>query len=109
MVAMTRSGAVLATTIAVVSAASTDAALARLEPSAASARQPQQTTVTYNEDIAPIVAESCATCHRPDGAGPFSLITYEDVRKRAGQIARVTAARFMPPWKPEPGYGTFVG
>jgi len=30
------------------------------------------------------------------------------VRKRASQIAQVTARRFMPPWPPEPGYAEFV-
>jgi Flp pilus assembly protein TadD len=65
--------------------------------------------ITFNEHVAPIVYRSCATCHRPGEAGPFSLLTYADVRKRARQIARVTSTRFMPPWLPEPGYGDFVG
>ena len=42
-------------------------------------------------------------------AGPFSLLSYADVRKRAEQIARVTSIRFMPPWPPEPGYGDLAG
>src|SRR5215203_1151280 len=64
--------------------------------------------VTFSTDIAPIVGARCATCHRPGGAAPFSLITYADVRSRAGLIARVTRARQMPPWKPEPGFGDFA-
>src|SRR5262249_48888598 len=60
-------------------------------------------------DIAPIVIEHCASCHRPDGGAPFSLLSYEDVRRRATQIAMVTERRLMPPWKPEPGYGVFDG
>ncbi len=59
--------------------------------------------------MAPIVYRNCAPCHRPGEAGPFSLLSYADVRKRADQIARVTASRYMPPWPPEPGYGEFVG
>jgi tetratricopeptide (TPR) repeat protein len=39
--------------------------------------------------------------------GPFSLLTYEDVRQRASQIAEVTGRRIMPPWKPVPGSGHF--
>ena len=39
---------------------------------------------------------------------PFSLLTYEDAAKRAKLIAAVTAARVMPPWKPEPGHGAFL-
>lgn len=63
--------------------------------------------VTYYGQIAPIVARDCAPCHRPGESGPFSLLTLDDVRKRAPQIAKVTKSRYMPPWLPEPGYGQF--
>src|SRR5688500_18232784 len=59
--------------------------------------------VTFNRDIAPVLAEHCWTCHRAGGTAPFSLVTYRDVSRRAEQIASVTARRIMPPWKPEPG------
>jgi Flp pilus assembly protein TadD len=65
--------------------------------------------VTFARDIAPIVFDACVSCHRPNGPGPFSLTTYDDVRRRATLIARVTKSRFMPPWKVEPGVGHFVG
>ncbi len=58
--------------------------------------------VTFNRDIAPIVFHYCASCHRPGEAGPFPLLTYEDVKKHGRQIAAVTQTRFMPPWLPEP-------
>jgi len=58
--------------------------------------------VTFNRDIAPIMFRSCATCHRPGEAAPFSLLTYSDVKKHARQIADVTRSRAMPPWLPEP-------
>ena len=65
---------------------------------------------TFADDIAPLVVEHCAPCHRPGEVGPFPLLTYDDVRRRARQIAEVTASRFMPPWKPEPGFGgPFIG
>ena len=64
----------------------------------------------FADDIAPLVVEHCAPCHRPGEVGPFPLLTYDDVRRRARQIAEVTASRFMPPWKPEPGFGgPFIG
>ena len=63
--------------------------------------------ITFNKDIAPIVWSRCATCHRPGEIGPFSLVTYDDVRRHAAQIAVVTARRIMPPWKPAPGKGAF--
>ncbi len=58
--------------------------------------------VTFNRDIAPIIFHYCASCHRPGEAGPFPLLTYEDVKKHGHQIAAVTQTRFMPPWLPEP-------
>jgi Tfp pilus assembly protein PilF len=61
-----------------------------------------QPEVTFNRDIAPIVFHSCASCHRPGEAAPFSLLTYEDVKKHARQIAEVTRTHNMPPWLPAP-------
>ena len=52
---------------------------------------------------------SCVSCHRQGGPAPFSLTTYDEVRRRATQIATVTKSRFMPPWKVEPSLGHFVG
>src|ERR1044071_4758243 len=65
--------------------------------------------VTFAKDIAPIVFTECAHCHHANGSGPFELLTYADVKKRAKDIGRVTAARIMPPWQPEHGYGEFEG
>ena len=62
---------------------------------------------TYNKDIAPILNAQCALCHRPGEVAPFSLLTYQDVAKRAALIATVTAKHYMPPWLPEPGYSQF--
>jgi Flp pilus assembly protein TadD len=59
--------------------------------------------VTFNHDIAPIVYHYCASCHRPGEAGPFPLLTYQDVKKHGHQIVAVTQSRFMPPWLPAPG------
>ncbi|MEI9972195.1 MAG: tetratricopeptide repeat protein [Ignavibacteriota bacterium] len=63
---------------------------------------------TFSHDIAPIVFVKCAPCHRPGEAAPFSLLTYEDVKKRAALIVRVTHSGYMPPWLPEHGYGDFA-
>jgi tetratricopeptide (TPR) repeat protein len=64
---------------------------------------------TFSRDIAPILWERCAPCHRPGEVAPFSLLTYADAAGRARDIARVTRRRYMPPWQPEPGYGEFAG
>src|SRR6476619_5598455 len=54
--------------------------------------------VTFTKDIAPIVYAKCGTCHRPGGAAPFSLLTYESARAHATQMADVTRSGYMPPW-----------
>lgn len=63
--------------------------------------------VTFCRDIAPIVFANCARCHREGEAAPFPLTGYEDVRRRAAQVAYVVGERIMPPWKPAPDFGHF--
>jgi tetratricopeptide (TPR) repeat protein/mono/diheme cytochrome c family protein len=65
------------------------------------AQTPANQQVTFNRDIAPIIFQSCARCHRSGESGPFSLLTYDDVKKHARQIEIVTRTHFMPPWLPE--------
>lgn len=67
-----------------------------------------QPRVTFDKDVAPIIWSRCAGCHRPNASGPFSLITYDDVKRRKTLVANVTARRVMPPWKPLPGKGDFA-
>jgi hypothetical protein len=59
--------------------------------------------VTFAEQVAPIVFNNCATCHRPGEAAPFPLTTYQDVKSRGRLIAAMTASGRMPPWKAAPG------
>jgi hypothetical protein len=68
-----------------------------------------QLAPTYNRDIAPILQANCMNCHREGEIAPFALMSYADAARRARQIVRVTASRFMPPWRPEPGFGHFLG
>jgi Flp pilus assembly protein TadD len=79
----------------------------------------RQPAPTFNHDIAPILYENCATCHRPIdqtsqspdpicfAGAPFSVLEYETVRGRGRQIAQAVSSRTMPPWLPEHGYGDF--
>lgn len=70
--------------------------------------QPLPANVTFTEHVAPILFQNCTRCHRPGEAAPFSLLNFQDARKRAKQIAEVTAKRFMPPWHADPGYVEFA-
>lgn len=62
---------------------------------------------TFTRDVAPILFTHCVSCHRPKEIGPFSLMTYQDAKKRAKQLARITAKRIMPPWLPHSEWGDF--
>lgn len=84
-------------------------AAAQMQPRAAAQAPQPPSHLTFCKDIAPIIYQNCANCHRPGQVGPFNLLIYEDVRKRAPQIAEVTRKRFMPPWPPEPGLNHFIG
>jgi Flp pilus assembly protein TadD/mono/diheme cytochrome c family protein len=64
---------------------------------------------TFAENVAPILFEHCAGCHRPGGSAPFPLLSYGDARPRAAAIANATARRVMPPWLPARGDAGFVG
>ncbi len=63
---------------------------------------------TYSKDVASILLKNCAGCHRPGEVGPFPLLSYQDAAKRADDLAEVTHARQMPPWKAEAGFGDFL-
>jgi hypothetical protein len=63
---------------------------------------------TWYKDIAPVILTHCAPCHQPGEAAPFSLLTYEDVAKRASFIRKVVESRYMPPWRADGGYVHFA-
>jgi tetratricopeptide (TPR) repeat protein len=85
--------------------------------------------VTFNGDIAPILFDNCASCHRPIeeaapkpsatsgssvdplcvAGAPFSVLDYDSVRRHARAISSAVQRRAMPPWLPEPGHGDFSG
>lgn len=58
----------------------------------------------YYEHIEPIIHRNCTPCHQPGQAGPFSLVTYDDVAAKGEFIAEVTKSRYMPPWKADAAF-----
>ncbi len=66
-------------------------------------------TLTFDQDIAPIVFDHCSSCHRPGQEAPFPLLNYSDVKTHAQIISLAVSNRFMPPWKPVVGYGDLAG
>jgi hypothetical protein len=68
----------------------------------------QAPTVTFAEQIAPIVHAHCASCHRRGEAAPFPLLSFGDVRKRAKMVRAVVESKLMPPWHPDDDCGPFL-
>jgi hypothetical protein len=64
--------------------------------------------VTFAKDIAPLIYTHCSPCHQSNSVGPFPLMNYLDVAKRAKMIQQVTQSRYMPPWPADPNYSHFV-
>jgi hypothetical protein len=66
-------------------------------------------SVTFADDIAPLLQRSCQSCHRPGGGGPMSLMTYDEVKPWAPVIMYRTAIRdrmgAMPPFFVEKDIG----
>ncbi len=65
-------------------------------------------TVSYADEVAPLLQKSCVPCHSPGNIGPFAMSSYEKVKSRSSMIAEVLLARRMPPWHADPHYGKFV-
>ncbi|HYM22342.1 MAG TPA: hypothetical protein VEU08_04015 [Vicinamibacterales bacterium] len=74
---------------------------------AVSAAAPAAVAPTFTKDVAPILYNSCVTCHRPGEVAPMSLMSYEDVRPWAKSIRKKVASREMPPWGADPHFGKF--
>ena len=68
------------------------------------ARSPPRNVPTFTKDVAPIVFNNCATCHRAGEVAPMALTSYEDVRPWAKVIKNKVVAREMPPWGADPAH-----
>jgi Tfp pilus assembly protein PilF/mono/diheme cytochrome c family protein len=94
--------------ILVASIVATLGAAAALAAEADNAKVANTGETSFNRELAPVIFGHCAPCHRPGGTGPFALLHYAEARKRAKEMAEVTAKRIMPPWLPAPGHGEFI-
>jgi hypothetical protein len=64
--------------------------------------------VTWDREIAPIIAARCVSCHSAGGRAPMSLTTYEEARPWARAIREEVLTRRMPQWPVVRGYGDFA-
>lgn len=58
----------------------------------------QDRVPTYSKNVASILNEKCVSCHNPNGIGPMSLRTYDEVKPFSPLIMLKVQARVMPPW-----------
>lgn len=64
-------------------------------------------TVSYEKDIAPIIAENCASCHREGGIAPFAMNSHAMVQGWSPMIREVMMTKRMPPGQIDPHVGDF--
>ena len=72
-----------------------------------SVEYPAKHSVSYEQDIAPILAANCAECHRAGGIGPFALDSYTMAQGWSPMIREVLMTRRMPPAKLTRTYMSF--
>jgi peroxiredoxin len=67
--------------------------------------QHQQQLPDYANDVAPIIIDNCAECHRVDGVGPFAIDSHIMLMGWSPMIREVLLNRRMPPTQVDPEIG----
>jgi hypothetical protein len=63
---------------------------------------------SYTADIAPILADNCATCHREGGIAPFAMDSHTMVQGWSPMIREVLMTKRMPPGQIDGHIGEFI-
>ncbi len=66
-------------------------------PAIAFAAASAHSNLSYEKDIAPIIAENCAECHREGGVAPFAMDSNLAVQGWSPMIREVVMTKRMPP------------
>lgn len=64
-------------------------------------------TVSYSRDVAPIIADNCADCHRSGGIAPFAMDSHAMLQGWSPMIREVLMTKRMPPGQLDPHIGNF--
>lgn len=64
--------------------------------------------VSYVDDVAPVLAENCASCHREGGIAPFAMDSHAMVQGWSPMIREVLMTKRMPPAQIDAHIGEFV-
>ena len=71
---------------------------------AGSIHQNVSAQTVWSTDVAPILFNNCASCHRVGGIAPFPLMTYSEAQSYATPIKHAVQDKHMPPWPPDINY-----
>jgi hypothetical protein len=71
------------------------------------ARSAEFATISYADDVAPILMAKCVDCHQPGGIGPFHMTSYEVVKGFAPMIREAIRTDRMPPYDVDRHIGRF--
>ena len=69
---------------------------------------PEKEIPSYVADIAPVLAEQCASCHREGGVAPFAMDSHTMVKGWSPMIREVLMTRRMPPGQIDGHIGDFI-
>lgn len=65
-------------------------------------------SISYSKDIAPVLAENCASCHREGGIAPFAMDSHAMVQGWSPMIREVLMTKRMPPGQIDGHIGEFI-
>lgn len=68
----------------------------------------RQAVPSYEKEIAPIISDNCATCHRAGGIAPFALDSHTMVMGWSQMIREVLMTKRMPPGQVDQHIGDFI-
>lgn len=64
-------------------------------------------SLSYANDIAPILVDNCTACHSTGGIAPWAMTEYTMVKGFAPMIREVIRTKRMPPWHADPETGVW--
>jgi len=67
--------------------------------------QHSQQTISYAEDIVPILVDNCVQCHHEGGIGPWAMSDHKMVQGWSRMMKEVLLTRRMPPGQIDPHVG----
>ena len=66
-------------------------------------------SISFGDEILPVIIKKCANCHYENGYAPFALTNFEEVQKHIKEMAIVIKNGSMPPWKADRSFRKFAG